>query len=90
MKGFDVMIITIDNAVKEMYFMEISEGEFFAPFPNSVYLKVQRDALADGNLVNAIDMEGGHLAHFDDMQEVYPLEGTINLSYSCYGYEIEN
>ena len=84
------MIINVEGAIKEMYFRDISQGEFFAPFPNSVYLKVQKDVLVDGGFINAIDMEGGHLAYFEDTQEVYPLDSEVNISYRHYGYEIEN
>ena len=84
------MIMHIKGAVKEMYFTDIPQGDFFAPFPNTVYLKVEDVIANDGSQINAIDMEGGHMAHFDETRKVYPLNSEVNISYRHYEYEIEN
>lgn len=84
------MLINVEGAIKEMYFKDIPQGEFFAPYPNSLYLKIEEIINTRGLKLNAIDMEGGHSAHFENEQEVYPIDSEVTATYSHYDYEIEN
>lgn len=52
------MIMNVTNAVKAITFEDIEQGEFFSPYPDSVYLKIE-ECHEEGRIWNAIDMEGG-------------------------------
>ena len=82
------MIMNVENAVKAMTFKDIDQGEFFSPYPNNVYLKIE-ECHEEGRTFNAIDMEGGHLAYFTQTNEVYALDGEITLSFRHYDYTLE-
>lgn len=82
------MIMNVTNAVELVSFEEIELGNFFTPFPNSVYLKIE-ECKEEGRTWNAIDMEGGHLAYFTNTNEVYALDSEITLSFKQYGFTIE-
>ena len=84
------MLINVEGAVKGMVFKDISQGEFFAPYPNSLYLKIEEITDEKGGKINAVDMEGGHLAFFADTVDVYPIDSEVNARYRHYDYEIEN
>lgn len=84
------MTINVEGAVQGMVFKDISQGDFFAPYPSSLYLKIEKIIDKKGDTLNAIDMEGGHLAFFTDNTDVYPIDSVINARYRYYDYEIEN
>ena len=83
------MIINVVNAVKETTFESIEQGNFFAPYPHVVYLKIEERFDNQGREINAVDMEGGHLAFFNKNDSVYALDVTMEARFSHYDYSIE-
>jgi hypothetical protein len=83
------MRITVEG-MESIPFKFISQGDFFIPYPNSLYLKIEESIDEKGSKTNAVDMEGGHLAYFKETQEVQPVDSEVNVICRISDYTIEN
>lgn len=75
----------IDNrTVKSVPFVYVRLGEVFRPVDNDVYnatayMRIPQTEDNNGDYLNAIDLDGGHLTWVEDSEQVELLNATLHI-----------